>query len=35
VMIVDPSTGRVQANRRWNDNIHQAVEVGLRRSCLP
>ena len=27
VMIVDESTGRVQANRRWNDNIHQAVEA--------
>ena len=25
VLIVDESTGRVQANRRWNDNIHQAV----------
>ncbi len=27
VLIVDESTGRVQANRRWNDNIHQAVEA--------
>ena len=27
VMIVDESTGRVQQNRRWNDNIHQAVEA--------
>ena len=27
VMIVDESTGRVQPNRRWNDNIHQAVEA--------
>ena len=27
VIIVDPSTGRIQANRRWNDNIHQAVEA--------
>ena len=27
VMIVDEGTGRVQANRRWNDNIHQAVEA--------
>jgi|TARA_B110000977_G_scaffold138981_1_gene176472 preprotein translocase subunit SecA len=26
-MIVDESTGRVQQNRRWNDNIHQAVEA--------
>jgi preprotein translocase subunit SecA len=27
VIIVDPSTGRVQMNRRWNDNLHQAVEA--------
>jgi len=27
VIIVDPSTGRVQLNRRWNDNLHQAVEA--------
>ena len=27
VIIVDPSTGRVQPNRRWNDNLHQAVEA--------
>jgi preprotein translocase subunit SecA len=27
VMIVDEGTGRVQPNRRWNDNIHQAVEA--------
>ena len=26
-MIVDEGTGRVQPNRRWNDNIHQAVEA--------
>ena len=27
VIIVDPGTGRVQMNRRWNDNLHQAVEA--------
>ena len=27
VIIVDPSTGRIQMNRRWNDNLHQAVEA--------
>ena len=26
-MMVDESTGRVQQIRRWNDNIHQAVEA--------
>jgi preprotein translocase subunit SecA len=27
VIIVDPGTGRVQLNRRWNENLHQAVEA--------
>ena len=29
VIIVDPGTGRVQMNRRWNDNLHQAKTDAL------
>jgi preprotein translocase subunit SecA len=27
VMIVDPSTGRLQPGRRWSEGLHQAIEA--------